>query len=100
MGRDDHPHGTGWWKRRRARQLKDEPLCRMCLKTGLVRLATVADHVEQHHNDWTKFRFGKLQSLCEQCHNQTKRLVELQGYGLEVDDDGWPTDPKHPANRI
>jgi hypothetical protein len=26
-------------------------------------------------------------------------VIELHGYGLEVDDDGWPTDPNHPANR-
>jgi hypothetical protein len=40
-----------------------------------------------------------LQSLCERCHNQTKRLFELRGYGLEVDKDGYPTDPKHPFNQ-
>ncbi|HEY2245255.1 MAG TPA: HNH endonuclease [Xanthobacteraceae bacterium] len=96
----DHPHGTAYWKRRRLLQLKAEPLCRMCLRNGIVRTATIADHIEPHHNDWNKFKLGELQSLCEQCHNQTKRMIELQGYGLEVDDDGWPIDPNHPANRI
>ena len=99
MGALEHPHGTGYWKRRRALQLRAEPLCRMCLANGIVRQAKVADHIEQHHNDWNKFKLGELQSLCEQCHNQTKRMIELHGYGLDVDDDGWPTDPKHPANR-
>ena len=100
MSASEHPHGTAWWKRRRALQLKAEPLCKMCLANGLVTPATVADHVEQHHKDWNKFVLGKLQSLCTECHNRTKRVIELRGYGLEVDDDGWPTDPKHPANRI
>ena len=98
--REQHPHGTGRWKRRRALQLRAEPLCRMCLAHGLVTLATVADHIEPHRKDWNKFVLGELQSLCEQCHNQTKRMIELRGYGLEVDDDGWPTDPNHAANRI
>jgi 5-methylcytosine-specific restriction enzyme A len=99
MSQHDNPHGTGYWKRRRLLQLRAEPLCRMCLKNALVTKATVADHIEQHHNDWNKFTLGELQSLCEQCHNQTKRMFELRGYGLEVDGDGWPVDPKHPANR-
>jgi 5-methylcytosine-specific restriction endonuclease McrA len=96
----DRPHDSAWWKRRRKLPMRAEPLCRMCLANGLVTLAKVADHVEPHHNDWNKFKLGKLQSLCEQCHNQTKRVMELRGYGVAVDDDGWPTDPNHPANRI
>ena len=71
----------------------------MCLANGIVRQATVADHIEQHHKDWNKFKLGELQSLCVDCHNRTKRVIELCGYGLEVDDDGWPSDPNHPANR-
>jgi 5-methylcytosine-specific restriction protein A len=99
MSQHEHPHGTAYWKRRRLLQLKAEPLCRMCLQNGLVTTASVADHIEPHHNNWNKFKLGALQSLCERCHNQTKRLFELRGYGLEVDKDGYPTDPKHPFNQ-
>jgi hypothetical protein len=37
--------------------------------------------------------------LCEPCHNSTKRQVELRGYRLDIEVDGYPTDPNHPFNR-
>ena len=94
-----HFYGTAFWQRRRKLQLKHDPLCKFCEARGVATRATVADHVEPHKGDWNLFALGELQSLCEQCHNQTKRMIELRGYGLDVDDDGWPTDPNHPANR-
>ena len=94
-----HFYWSSSWLRRPKLQLKHEPLCRMCLAKGLVTPARVADHIEPHNGDWTKFRLGGLQSLCFDCHDRTKRRIELRGYSNEIDDDGWPTDPKHPANR-
>ena len=38
-------YGSGRWKRLRARQLKDHPLCVLCLGRGVVTVATVADHI-------------------------------------------------------
>lgn len=35
--------------------------------------ANTAGHVEPHRGGWTMFVTGKLQSLCEACHNSTKR---------------------------
>jgi hypothetical protein len=35
-----------------------------------------------HKGDWTKFITGKLQSLCEACHNSAKRQIELHGLPL------------------
>ena len=93
-------YSTSFWLRRRKLQLKHEPLCQMCLARGIVTPAKVADHIEPHQGDWNKFKLGALQSLCFNCHDRTKRLIDLHGYGLDVDDDGWPTDPKHPANKV
>ena len=90
---------TTAWHRRRALQLAAEPLCRMCEARGRLTAARVVDHVEPHNGDWNKFRLGALQSLCEQCHNQDKQRLEARGYAADVDDDGWPTDPRHPANK-
>ena len=87
-----------WQKRRRAQRLR-EPLCAMCLKHGIVTPATIADHIEPHRGDWNKFITGPLQSLCEHCHNALKRREELHGFTCDVGDDGWPIDPRHPANR-
>ena len=92
-------HQTARWKRLRKLQLTEEPLCRFCLARGVVRAATVADHVEPHKNNWTKFVTGKLQSLCYECHNSTKQQIELHGHHRAVDSNGLPIDPNHPFNR-
>ena len=67
-----HFYWSSSWLRRRKLQLKHEPLCRMCLAKGLVTPARVADHIEPHNGDWTKFRLGGLQSLCFDCHGQNQ----------------------------
>jgi len=91
---------TSFWLRRRKLQLRQEPLCVMCLKRGLVTPARVVDHIEPHNGDWDKFRLGDLQSLCADCHDRHKRRIDLHGYSNEIDKDGWPTDPRHPANKV
>ena len=60
----------------------------------MVTMADIADHIESHHGDWNAFLTGELQSLCAACHAQKARP-----FCYDVDDDGWPTDPEHPANR-
>jgi len=88
------------WRRRRALQLKQHPLCVMCESRGVVTPATVADHVKPHRGDWNSFRLGALQSLCSACHNAYKRRLDLDGYQSDlIDQDGWPIDPRHPANK-
>jgi len=69
------PHIHRWyctasWQRRRAHQLRVEPLCRLCLEAGRVTPATVADHVTPHRGDFNAFRLGQLRSLCADCHNR------------------------------
>jgi 5-methylcytosine-specific restriction endonuclease McrA len=84
------------WRSRRAVQLATEPLCATCIARGIPTPAVVADHIESHRGNWNQFRLGKLQSLCAQCHDREKQ----QGYSGAVDDDGWPTDARHPAYRF
>jgi hypothetical protein len=57
-------------RKRRDFQLRQEPLCAMCLARGLIVPATVADHIRPHRGDWNEFRTGKLQSLCADCHRR------------------------------
>jgi len=71
----------------------------MCLVHGLVTPATLADHVTPHRGDWDEFLHGALQSLCTECHNTRKKADENRGYSRELGPDGWPSDPKHPANQ-
>ena len=84
---------------RRARQLRDEPLCRMCAASGIVEAATTADHVAPHRGDREAFLHGELQSLCASCHSSLKQREEALGFSVAVGLDGWPLDQRHPANR-
>jgi hypothetical protein len=76
-------------------QKLDQPLPTKCLREGRVVAACVADHIKPHHNDPTKFWFGKLQSLCTHCHESRKQFEESRGFDLTVGIDGWPIDPRH-----
>ena len=91
-------YNTSKWKRLRVLQLTAHPLCKLCLERGTPTVATVVDHVVPHRGDRTLFFLGELQSLCEPCHNIEKKREEMHGFRPGVDADGWPTDPRHPAN--
>ena len=83
------------WRRRRARQLRAEPLCRLCREVlGRIRPAQVADHIEPHHGDPALFE-GPLQSLCASCHSALKRQRERSGCFKGCDARGLPLDPEH-----
>jgi 5-methylcytosine-specific restriction protein A len=89
------------WRKRRARQLAEYPICRLCQEIrGHVTPATVADHVVPHRGDPILFS-GSLQSLCEDCHNSVKQSLEKGGEGFIRGSDvqGNPLDPRHPWNR-
>jgi 5-methylcytosine-specific restriction enzyme A len=88
-------YGSNRWRKLRRAQLRAHPLCALCLGRGIVRAAVVVDHIIPHRGNWNEFLTGKLQSLCVECHNGTKE----RGYALDVGIDGWPIDPRHPANR-
>jgi 5-methylcytosine-specific restriction endonuclease McrA len=64
-GRHHHLYNTRRWQRRAKAQLKEHPLCVMCLARNMVTPATVADHITPHHGDHQLFYFGELQSLCQ-----------------------------------
>lgn len=72
-----------WYKRtawsgkagRRLRQLRAEPLCRMCPEWSK-QPATIADHVIPHRGNHALFWFGELQSLCKHCHDSKKQRME------------------------
>ena len=90
-------YGSEHWRRRAKAQMRQEPLCRMCLANSKVTPAQVADHIEKHGGNFNKFRLGALQSLCAACHNSTKNIIEKRGYDPAIGADGWPLDPRHPV---
>jgi hypothetical protein len=86
------------WKKMAAAQLCEHPLCAMCLQENKVVPAEICDHVEPHRGNQRKFWFGELQSLCWSHHSMHKQRLELQGYSDDIDDNGYPTDRRHPFN--
>ncbi len=93
-----HLYGSHRWRMRALRQKKEHPICAMCLKDGLIKQASVADHIEPHNGDKVKFFNGPLQSLCSHHHNSDKKMIEQRGFTNHIGVDGWPVDPNHPAN--
>ena len=63
-------YATTWWRKTRKRKLKEEPLCRECLKKGKVVAATEVDHIKPHREEKDLFfDYDNLQSLCKSCHS-------------------------------
>ena len=92
-------YDTARWKRIARYQLRMHPLCRMCLERHIPVPATVADHIKPHGGDVMLFWTSNLQSLCKHCHDSRKRIDEIHGYQPDIGIDGWPLDPRHPANQ-
>jgi len=86
------PYNNRRWRRRRRRQLAQQPLCEFCLAKGLVVPADVVDHIEEHHGDRMKFWYGALRSLCRPCHERRHYRVP-GGRRSWIGVDGWPLDP-------
>ena len=91
-----HLYNKRRWRRMAKAQLGNEPLCAECLKQGIITAATVADHVEPHRGDPTRFWTGRLQSLCGPHHSGTKQQEELLGFSKDIGPDGFPSDRRHP----
>lgn len=93
-------YGTKRWRIRREQQLRQHPVCVLCLEQHRVTAATVADHIAPHQGDYNLFWHGALQSLCNPCHNSLKQRIETHGYSHAVDVDGRPIDPNHPCHNF
>jgi 5-methylcytosine-specific restriction enzyme A len=84
------------WRKRSRAQLLKEPCCAYCLEKGLVVPATIADHIEPHRGNRTKFWLGQLQSMCKHHHDSRKQQEEIRGYSIDIGVDGFPLDRRHP----
>ena len=90
---------TAAWRQIRLAHLQSNPLCAMCLKGGRKTHARNVNHVTPHKGDWSLFISGPLESLCDAHHNRDVQGVERRGFSLQVDTNGYPVSPNHPANR-
>jgi len=91
---------TAAWTHARRAQLVRQPLCERCLVAGKVAAATVVHHRIPHKGDWVLFiDLANHESVCADCHDGPIQSEERRGFSTSVDQAGWPTDPRHPANR-
>jgi len=69
------------WRKYSRVRLKRDPLCVHCKAHGVLRTATVTDHIVPHRGDYELFWDpDNHQSLCITCHNQ-KTAKEDGGFG-------------------
>ena len=86
-----HLYGTWRWQKKRKAFLEANPFCVMCQAEGRVEIARVADHIEPHRGDESKFWHGALQALCFRHHNSDKQRMERGGKAkAKTGVDGWP----------
>lgn len=85
------------WQKAREGYLRSHPLCAECSRRGYVVQATIVDHKIPHRGNqklfWDK---ANWQSLCENCHNSWKQALEKGHLISGADENGMPTDPRHP----
>ena len=61
------PTNSAAWRALRAQVLRNEPLCRECLRRGVLCAASVVDHRDgDSHNNAR----ANLQPLCSRCHSR------------------------------
>jgi hypothetical protein len=98
-GPHDRLYDLRRWRRRSALQLKHHPMCQKCEAEGRVTAATLSHHVEEHHGDLFKFHYGKLESLCHDCHLIAHGRAPKRDNDTTIGVDGWPISKQHPTYR-
>ena len=73
----------------RLRRLRSEPLCRECASAGIVREATVPDHIVPLARGGSD-EDSNIRCLCAECH--LRRTAEQFGLRrkVRIGADGWP----------
>ena len=79
-GRHHHRYDRRTWMRRAKLQLREYPLCAMCLERKVTTPATVADHITPHKGSQALFWDSEhnWQPLCTPCHNAKTAGEEMQ----------------------
>jgi 5-methylcytosine-specific restriction protein A len=70
----DKIYKTQRWRRVRALQLKENPLCDKCRKEGKVKDAEMVDHIKPIRAGGNAYNMDNLQSLCQAHHNKKTAL--------------------------
>lgn len=95
-----HWYRSKQWNAIRIVELNRAPLCEWCKPKGIIKHATTVHHATPHKGNYEMFLAGPFVCLCSDCHDSTAREIENWGYHKAIDVNGYPVDPKHPANRM
>lgn len=88
---DLHYYKSAAWHAIRQSQLSREPLCAGCKTQGLIRPASVVDHVIPWRAVGADaFRVNLFQSLCPECHS-VKTALEARGVCRQFGVRDWTT---------
>lgn len=91
---------TPTWRSLRRQQLARAPFCCRRIHGQVLVEATVVNHKTPHRGDeGLFFDPTNLESVCKPCHDGPIQGEERRGFSGAVDPSGWPTDPRHRANR-
>ena len=71
---EQKPYHSVTWRKLRLSLLKHEPLCRVCKAKGIIKQATVADHlIPARITSLSFYDSSNLQPLCAKCHDKKSR---------------------------
>ena len=88
------------WRKAREGFLRSHPLCKKHQERGIVKPATVVDHIKPHKGDTALFwNQANWQALCKACHDGAKQREERGSVSDACELSGLPSDPRHPWNR-
>lgn len=110
--------GGSRWRAKRARVFRrDHYLCQRCKRNGTITSVElhgpkhgICDHIKSLAEGGTDDLIN-LECICQDCDRLKTFNEAARGRGAQpvehitpkfsnqVDPDGWPIDPKHPANR-
>jgi len=91
MGQHAKLYNSKIWRAMRLHQLFRFPICLYCAELGIIKAATVADHIKPHRGNKKLFYDPEnLQSLCKKCHDSIKAREETIGREIGCNSQGIP----------
>jgi 5-methylcytosine-specific restriction endonuclease McrA len=88
------------WRKAAKLFLSTHRYCRRCQSFGILKAASIVDHIKPHNGDVKLFWMqSNWQPLCPSCHSGWKRKRERGNIASECDIDGFPTDDLHSWNK-
>lgn len=81
--------GRAGVKQRRRRLARTHGLCERCDEQGIVRPATIVDHIQPLALGGSD-EDSNTRNLCDPCHDEVTREQFGQHKVQAVGDDGWP----------